>query len=150
MRPKTKESNQPLPTLNDCSEIVLVSAVIAKLTPNGDRPVRIGSSEVTKALQTLRKHAAAARRDKTKSLVAFELKISAQRKISVQLATAGLDALSHFGAGLLAPLIAKACACVNGQDFEKKAKALVDIEVGPLPPGKSMKLTVAGKMIKLG
>jgi hypothetical protein len=74
--PKSKESKQPLPNLNDCSEVVLVSAIIGKLSQDGDRPVRIGSSDVSKVLEVVRKHAAAARRDKTMSLVAFDMGIN--------------------------------------------------------------------------
>jgi hypothetical protein len=125
-RPKNKESKQPLPSLEYCSEPVHVAAIIAKLSAQkGEQCVRIGSSDVTKALETLRRHAAAARRDKAKEVVSFDLKIPSERRVTVILRSEGLEALWHFSGnlGILAPMVMKACERVNNSHFEKDVRS---------------------------
>lgn len=155
MTPPTKSQNpkQTVPDIHECSETVLVAAIIVKLTgQRGEKFTRVGPSDVSKMILALRKYPAAVRREQSKKFVAIHLKLAPEKRISLNLPSSGLDAVSYFSGnpGKLTPLIMKACERVNNAGFEQNVKSLVgEIKVGQLPPGKASKLSVKGNVISL-
>jgi hypothetical protein len=155
---KSLDAKQPLPHINECCESIFAAAVIAKLAAQkGDRFSRISDGDINSVLQSLRKDTATARRENSKKLLAFKLKLSADRRICMQLRSAGVDALADYSTnqlqGRLAPLVSRACSFVNNTSFEAKVKDLVgeiDIRVaGSIHQFSTVKVSVKGNIIRI-
>jgi hypothetical protein len=143
-----------IPNINECCESVLAAAVIAKLVAQkGDRFTRISNGDINNMLHLLRKDAIT----HSKKLVTFKMKLSADRRICMQLHSAGVDALSDYstsqGQARLAPLISKACVFVNSTGFEAKVKDLVgEIEIrvaGSIHQFSNVKVSLKGNAIQI-